>query len=119
MATGFAVDDHGDVVIENNAISIVTGNELIRQKVWAVLKTNLREWFFDWDQGVDFDNLIGKGINEDLVRYEIEKGLVQVDKTFKITEFVYTVDKAARAATVTFKVQTDNGEEVGGEYTWA
>ena len=119
MATGFAIDENGDVVIENNEISIVTGGELIQQKVWSVLRTNLKEWFFDWDQGIDFDNLLGKDTNEEIVRYEIERGLAQVDETFTITEFAHEVDKAARKATVTFKARTDSGEEAGGEYTWA
>lgn len=118
MATGFAVDDRGDVVIENNAISIVTGSELIRQKVWAILQTNLKEWFFDWEQGIDFNNLLGKGINEDIVRYEIERGLRQVDDTFEITDFAFAENRSSRTATVTFKARTSTGDEVGGEYTW-
>jgi len=115
---GFALDENGDVLIENGAISIVTGDNLLQQKVLTVLRTNLQEWFFDWDQGVDFDNLLGKGTSEELARYEVERGLAQVDSTFTITEFTYAVDKAARKASVTFKAQTASGEEVGGEVAW-
>lgn len=115
---GFALDEKGDVLIENNEISIVVGDSLLQQKVWTVLHTNLGEWFFDPDEGIDFHNLLGKGINEELVRYEIERGLAQVDSTFTITEFTYEMDKAGRKAKVTFKAQTQNGEKVGGEYTW-
>ena len=116
---GFALDEKGDVLIENGDISIVVGDSLLQQKVWAVLHTNLKEWFFDWEQGVDFDNLLGKGVGAELARYEVERGLAQVDSTFAITEFAYTMDKAARKAKVTFKAQTDSGEEVGGEVAWA
>lgn len=115
---GFALDDKGDVLIGNNEISIVVGGSLIQQQVWTVLRTNLKEWFFDWDQGVDFDNLLGKETNEELVRYEIERGLAQVDSTFVITEFSYEVETESRKAWVTFKAQNQSGEEVGGEYTW-
>lgn len=115
---GFALDENGDVLIENGAISIVTGDSLLQQKVLTVLRTNLQEWFFDWDQGVDFNNLLGKGTSEELARYEVERGLAQVDSTFIITEFAYTVDKAARKASVTFKAQTASGEDVGGEVAW-
>lgn len=115
---GFALDENGDVLIENGAISIVVGDELLRQKVWTVLRTNLKEWFFDWAQGIDFSNLLGKGVGEELARYEVERGLAQVDSTFTITEFTYTVDRAARKATVTFKAQTATGEEVGGDIAW-
>lgn len=116
---GFALDQNGDVLIENNQISIANGNSLLQQKVWSVLRTNLGEWFFNWDEGVDFDNLLGKGINEELVRYEIERGLLQVDSTFTITEFTYNADRIERKSVVYFKAHTQNGEEVGGEIEWA
>ena len=115
---GFALDGNGDVLIENNEISIAVGDGLLQQRVWTVLRTNLGEWFFDWNQGVDFGNLLSKATNEELVRYEIERGLAQVDSTFVITEFTYDADMQKRRAKVTFKAQTQNGEEVGGEYTW-
>lgn len=115
---GFALDENGDVLIENNEISIVVGASLLQQKVWTILHTNLGEWFFDPDEGIDFGNLLGKNISEELVRYEIERGLAQVDSTFVITEFTFDVDKADRKAKVTFRAQTKNGEEVGGEYVW-
>ena len=115
---GFALDANGDVLIENGAISLVVGDSLLQQKVWTVLRTNLKEWFFDWEQGIDFGNLLGKGVGEELARYEVERGLLQVDSTFTITEFSYTMDKTARTASVTFKAQTANGEEVGGEFAW-
>lgn len=115
---GFALDEHGDVLIENNTISIVVGDDLLRQKVETVLRTNLKEWFFDWEQGVDFNNLLGKNTNAELARYEIERGLAQVDSTFNITEFEYTEDRAHRVARVRFKAQTGSGGVVGGDYTW-
>lgn len=115
---GFALDENGDVLMENGEISIVTGDSLLQQKVWSVLHTNLGEWFFDWDEGIDFTNLLGKGTNEELVRYEIERGLAQVDSTFTITEFSYEFDAKKRRAKVRFKAQTRNEEEVGGEFSW-
>lgn len=115
---GFALDENGDLLIENNQIGMVNGDSLLQQHVLAVLRTNLGEWFFDWDQGIDFDNLTGKNTNEELVRYEIEKGLKQVDETFVITELSYEADLAKRKAVVHFKAQTETGDEVGGGITW-
>lgn len=115
---GFALDANGDVLIENGVISIVVGDSLLQQKVMTVLRTNLKEWFFDWGQGIDFDNLLGKGTSADLARYEIERGLAQVDSTFVITEFSYEMDKAARKATIKFEAVNENGEEAGGELAW-
>ena len=115
---GFALDSKGDVLIENNEISIVVGESLIQQKVTSVLKTKLREWFFDWEEGVNYDNLLGKNTNEELARYEVERGLKQVDETFAITEFAYEADSKTRKAKITFSAQTSNGERAGGEFTW-
>lgn len=112
------MDENGDVLIENNEIRIVVGESLVQQKVTTVLQTNLKEWFFDWEQGIDHSNLLGKGTSEELARYEVEKGLLQVDSTFTITEFTYEVDREARQAKITFKAQTEAGEEVGGELIW-
>lgn len=115
---GFELDEHGDIVIENNTINLITGVELLQQKVWTVLQTNLGEWFCDPEQGIDFDNLLGKGINAELVRFEIERGLAQVASTFTIAEFAYSMDRATRKALVYFKAKNEAGTEVGGEYTW-
>lgn len=113
------MDETGDVIVANNEISLVIGSELTRQKVQNVLRTNLKEWFLDWEEGVDYHNIIGKGITEELIRYEIERGLEQVDSTFAITEFVCDIDKVNRKVTTDFHAVTDMGEEVGGVYTWA
>lgn len=115
---GFALDESGDVLIENGSISLVVGDSLTQQKVLTVLHTNLGEWFFDWEQGIDFTHLIGKGVGAELARYEIERGLHQVDTTFVITDFSYVADYNARTAKVSFKAHNDDGEEVGGEITW-
>ena len=115
----FALDVNGDLLIENNTISMVVGAELLRQKVWTILHTNLQEWYFDWEQGIEFDNLLGKGTNAELARFEIERGLAQVDETFTITEFEYAENRRQRTAKIVFRAQTESGEEVGGEYTWA
>lgn len=115
---GFALDENGDLMIENGQISTVSASELLKQKVWAVLHTNLREWFFDWDQGIDFRNILGKGTNAELARFEVERGLAQVDDSLEITEFSYTEDRSKRKAKIVFKAQTQSGEEVGGAFEW-
>lgn len=114
----FALDENGDVLVENNDISIVVGDSLIKQKVTTVLKTNIGEWFFDWNQGIDQRNLLGKNTNDELARYEIGIGLRQVDKTLAITEFSYDFDRTTRKSMIRFKAQNENGEEVGGDYAW-
>ena len=115
---GFAINETGDVAIVNNKIPVVSGPVLLRQKVKNVLSTNKGEWFLDLNEGIDFGNLLGKGITEDLVRYEIEQGLEQVDSSFTITEFSCKIDNNNRKVKVFFKAQTSTGEEVEVENVW-
>lgn len=115
---GFEMDSTGDVAVVNNKIPMTSGSSLVQQKVWNVLSTNKGEWFLNLNEGIDFDNVLGKGVTEDLVRYEIEQGLLQVDSTFAITEFTCEIDSRNRKIKAHFKAQVSSGEEVEGDYTW-
>ena len=57
--TGFKLKD-GDLVITNNEIELVEGDELTVQTIQSVLSTNKGEWIFDTDEGIEFDNILGK-----------------------------------------------------------
>lgn len=95
-----ALDSTGDLLIENNELQMVDGNELLRQKVQEVINTNKGEWFFDWEQGIDFSSILGKGVTEDAVMLEIENGLKQVDEDLIMTNF--TMKKDGRKLIVSF-----------------
>lgn len=96
---------------------MVEGKELIRQKVQEVINTNKGEWFFDWEQGIEFSNILGKGITEEMVRSEIEDGLQQVEAGLVISDFSMETD--GRALTVKFTAisETTNTEvSISTEY---
>jgi phage baseplate assembly protein W len=61
---GFKLNSKGDVEIKNNQIETVEGNELLRQTVQSVLGTNKGEWIFNPDEGINFKNILGKGVPE-------------------------------------------------------
>lgn len=103
-----ALNATGDLLIENHALQMVDGNELIRQKVQEVINTNKGEWFFDWEQGIDFSNVIGKGVTEESVRLAIEDGLQQVDEGLIISNF--TMVQNDRTLTVKFTAITEADE---------
>lgn len=44
----------------NHQIEMVEGAELTCQKIKTVLGTNKGEWFFDEEEGINFDNILGK-----------------------------------------------------------
>lgn len=112
-----ALDDSGDILIENNVINMVDGNELLRQKIHEVLQTNQGEWFFDWEQGIIFSNILGKNVTEEAVRTEIERGLRQVDENLTISDL--DMVQSGRTLTVNFtavNVNTNEEIKVSTEY---
>ena len=57
---GLMLDEHGDVVIQNGVVQMVHGSELTRQTIKTVLGTQKGEWFLNWDEGINHDNILGK-----------------------------------------------------------
>lgn len=107
----FKLDEYGDLKVENGEIEMITGNELLYQKVRQVLSTNLGEYTLEPEQGISFKNLLSRKLNKDLVRDEILRGLRQVDPTFTIEEFECELDEN-RNLNVTFSATTENGENI-------
>lgn len=84
---GFMLDEHGDVVIQNGKIQMIDGSDLLLQKANSVLGTNKGEWPLNPDEGIVFQNILGKNKTDEMIKYEIQQGLIQVDDTFMITGF--------------------------------
>lgn len=116
---GFALDKNGDLLIENNQIQMINGNELVRQTVERVLQTNKNEWFLNTDEGITFSNILGKKKSDDIIRNEIEQGLSQVDGSFFIDSFSCDYDTNKRKLTVNFVAKNDNGDTIEGANVWA
>lgn len=114
---GFALGDDGDVVIKNNEIQMVQGNDLLLQTAQQVLNTNKGEWFANHDEGITFSNILGKNKTEDAIKYELLQGLQQVDRTFTITLFELTqID--GRKYKVKVTAQNSTGSEISLETTY-
>ena len=113
----FALDSNGDLIIENNEIRMVENEELKRQTIETTIGTNKGEWFFNWEQGINFSNILGKGITDEMVQAEIESGLHQVDETLHISEFSRTVE-GRHSKTVFSAVDEDNDTEIEVKKVW-
>lgn len=107
----------GDLLIENNEIQMVDGEELLRQTAQSIIETNKGEWFTDWDEGIDFSNILGKGVTEEMIIAEIEDGLRQVDETLNITDFDVSIN--GRTLTVSFSCMSEDSDtEIEVEAEW-
>jgi phage baseplate assembly protein W len=51
---------NGDIVIKNGEIQMISGANLLKQTVEMILNTNQGEWWLDPDEGINFNNILGK-----------------------------------------------------------
>lgn len=54
------MDENGDLLIVNGQIQMVHDADLTAQKIKTVLGTQKGEWFLNWDEGINLDNILGK-----------------------------------------------------------
>ena len=57
---GFAVDESGDVIIENGDIRMAHGADLTMQTIKSVLGTQKGEWFLNLQEGINYNEILGK-----------------------------------------------------------
>lgn len=108
---GFKLEN-GDVVISNGRIEMTDGNGLLRQTVESVLQTNKGEWFLNEDEGINFRAILRKMPDFDEIRSEVLDGLTQVDETFVIDTFDYSVTD--RNLAIAFTARNGQNETVSG-----
>lgn len=110
---GFAINDIGDVILTLEGIQITEEIPLLLQTCRQVIGTNHGEWFLNKNEGINFDNLLTKSPNKELIRDEIQSGLFQVDPTLRIQKMEYNLNKN-RAIGVRFIAKNDKGENIEG-----
>ena len=106
---GFALDENGDVMISKD-ISLVMGEELVRQTVETLLHTNKKEWSFNPENGIHLSNFITKNPDPDAIRAEIQNGLYQVDSTLVITSFEHHTQ--GRTLHLAFTARNQQGQTI-------
>ncbi len=110
---GFKLDENGDISITDGQIEMVSDIELEKQTIKTVLCTNKGESPFNENEGIDFNQIRGKGITEDMVKTQIQSGLRQVNKERIIEDFEYSVED--RHQTVNFKARKSDGSAISVE----
>lgn len=113
---GFAIDENGDIIIENNDIRLTNGDDLIRQNVEKLIGTNKGEWFLNKNEGINFKTILKKNPNMDIVRNEILTALQSIDNTFYFEEFNYVTEE--RKLYIDFVAKNKDGQTVRGSNKW-
>ena len=105
------LNKQGDIKKVNGDFSFITGKDEVVQQLKQILKTNKKEWFFNPDYGISYENLQQKKINEDLVKDCIRDGISQCseDITIESIEVGYKGEHM-RLLYIEFKAFFSDGE---------
>lgn len=101
-------DEHGELLL-------IEGDEELAQCCSIALGTNTGEWFLNPEMGIDFSLFLGKKVNEEVMRDELARGLLQEDRIESLDDATFDIDRFARKMTVSFTATGTNGEKVQQE----
>lgn len=108
--TGLKLTDNGDISLSGGQIELVSDLKLEEQTIRTVLGTNKGEWSLNPSEGIDFRQILGKGVTEDMARSQITSGIHQVNPNRNIENFNYAAEK--RHAVIDFTAREQNGSNI-------
>lgn len=114
----FKLNDEKDIDIKNNQIQTIDDLDLLAQKIKQVLSTNKKEWKFDEIEGINFSNILGKNISDEVIRDEILNGIKQIDENLSLDNFICNKNKRDRTLAVSFSVLDKNSNSVNIEVNY-
>lgn len=88
----FALDENGDILIEEHDISLVRNEEQEIQKICQVLGTKLGEWKYDKHEGIDFEALSQKYVDLQRIRETIQNALHEINENYLLQDCNYEIE---------------------------
>lgn len=104
------LNKQGDIKKVNGDFQFINGKDEVVQQIKQILKTNKKEWFFNPDYGISYENLQHKKINEDLVKDCIRDGISQCSEDITIESIEIGYKKEYRLLYVEVKSYFSDGE---------
>lgn len=83
----FMLDENGELVFQKGKIPLVSDKQLKAQKARQVLRTQIGEWEYDKEEGINRYSMLTKNPNDEEIEDNIRSGLLQIDDNFKITKY--------------------------------
>ncbi len=100
----FALDENGDILIEDRDIVSIKDQEQEIQKIRQVLGTRSGEWEYDLNEGIDFDALLLKQPDLQRIRETIQNALREVSEQYTLQ----TCDYDAQSSILKIRVSAEN-----------
>jgi len=114
--TQLKMDDNNDLAIENNRLVLTENNsdEEIRQRLLQNLRFFLSEWVLDKTVGLPyFQAVFVKGTPPEIVEAAFKDAIIGTDGVDFLSRFdPLDLNSATRSLTVSFDVQTINGNNL-------
>lgn len=107
----------GDLAWKDGDFVIAEDKQEIAQCIETALGTNLGEFKLEPEIGIEYFNMLGKGVTDEDIQAEIYNGLSQEERVDTVSEIVITRDSLTRKANVFFSVTTDENEVIESEVT--
>lgn len=102
--------ESGDFEITDNALTLTTGAEAIRQHLQCRFRLFLGEWFLDTSQGVPwFTEILKKQQTFSVVREILKKVILETPGVISITKFNFDFEPTERTATLEFACLSTDG----------
>jgi len=106
-----ALDSDGDLLITNDALVLVEGDDAIVQQLVIRFQFFLGEWFLDTRIGIPyFGEILIKNPDLSRVRAIFKQTVLTTPGIASLEEFSLVVDGSTRKATVTFRALKTDGE---------
>ena len=103
------LDENGELVFQKGKIPLVSDKELTAQKARQVLRTQIGEWEYDKEEGINRYSMLTKKPNDEEIEDNIRSGLLQVDDNFRITRYSRKHNKDRHSEI--FVTATDGADE--------
>ncbi|EUJ24771.1 hypothetical protein PGRAN_02720 [Listeria grandensis FSL F6-0971] len=101
---------NGDLVFTGTDFRLVKGSEQLRQNVESILKTSEGEYVLDEDLGLNRENILGKGFDEELARTDIVEAIGQEQRIEEVSQIDF--EKNGRELKINLKMIEMDEEEL-------
>jgi hypothetical protein len=91
-------------------LAIVSGSELVTQRLQVALQLFKGEWFLDADAGIPwYQEILEKGVDVTVVDSILRKQILATEGVNRILTYSSSIDAATRIVSVAFTVDTVYG----------
>lgn len=104
-----ALDKNGDWTFGKGNSNYKNNLKALEQNVVTRIKSFKFDWFLDIQANIDWWNILGQKNNEDLIRSQVYRTVVETDGVTKVTLIDLISDRQTRNLTIRLSIQTIYG----------